>query len=169
MRSPKPATRNRSSPTARPDWLKFVEDARSSTSCSAWPALASAVAGADTMSPQFEPTARMESPSHGWLLQQHSNHNQGERFPSRGVSIIVREHPIDSTALVERPPAKHRRRPARRSLMDGRRRQRSDVDVHVHCRRASIPAHRRLGHSCWRWDRQADAVLRWTPGCRCST
>ena len=53
------------------------------------------IGGADTMSPQFEPTARMIA-SHGWLLQQHSITIKENDFHLEAFRSIAREHPIDT-------------------------------------------------------------------------
>jgi predicted amidohydrolase YtcJ len=50
--------------------------------------------GTDTMSPQFEPTARMIA-KHGWLLQQHSITNAENDFHLTAIRSIAREYPID--------------------------------------------------------------------------
>lgn len=52
------------------------------------------IGGNDTMSPQFEPTARMIA-KHGWLLQQHSITIQENDFHLDAFRSIAREHPID--------------------------------------------------------------------------
>ena len=52
------------------------------------------IGGTDTMSPQFEPTARMIA-KHGWLLQQHSITLKENDFHLDAVRSIAREHPID--------------------------------------------------------------------------
>jgi predicted amidohydrolase YtcJ len=51
------------------------------------------IGGADTMSPQFEPTARMIA-KHGWLLQQHSITLKENDFHLDTFRSIAREHPI---------------------------------------------------------------------------
>ena len=48
----------------------------------------------DTMSPQFEPTARLIA-KHGWLLQQHSITPKENDFHLEAFRSIAREHPID--------------------------------------------------------------------------
>lgn len=52
------------------------------------------IGGTDTMSPQFEPTARMIA-THGWLLQQHSISIKENDFHLDAFRSIAREHPID--------------------------------------------------------------------------
>jgi hypothetical protein len=52
------------------------------------------IGGTDTMSPQFEPTARMIA-KHGWLLQQHSITLKENDFHLDAFRSIAREHPID--------------------------------------------------------------------------
>jgi predicted amidohydrolase YtcJ len=52
------------------------------------------IGGAETMSPQFEPTARMIA-KHGWLLQQHSITPKENDFHLDAFRAIAREHPID--------------------------------------------------------------------------
>ena len=52
------------------------------------------IGGNDTMSPQFEPTARMIA-RHGWLLQQHSITIKENDFHLEAFRSIAREHPID--------------------------------------------------------------------------
>ena len=52
------------------------------------------IGGTDTMSPQFEPTARMIA-THGWLLQQHSITVKENDFHLDAFRAIAREHPID--------------------------------------------------------------------------
>jgi predicted amidohydrolase YtcJ len=52
------------------------------------------IGGNDTMSPQFEPTARMIA-RHGWLLQQHSITLKENDFHIQAFRSIAREHPID--------------------------------------------------------------------------
>ena len=52
------------------------------------------IGGTDTMSPQFEPTARMIA-RHGWLLQQHSITVKENDFHLDAFRAIAREHPID--------------------------------------------------------------------------
>jgi predicted amidohydrolase YtcJ len=52
------------------------------------------IGGTDTMSPQFEPTARMIA-KHGWLLQQHSITLKENDFHLEAFRSIAREHPID--------------------------------------------------------------------------
>lgn len=52
------------------------------------------IGGTDTMSPQFEPTARMIA-KHGWLLQQHSITIKENDFHLQAFQSIAREHPID--------------------------------------------------------------------------
>ncbi len=52
------------------------------------------IGGTDTMSPQFEPTARMIA-KHGWLLQQHSITPKENDFHLDAFRSIAREHPID--------------------------------------------------------------------------
>jgi predicted amidohydrolase YtcJ len=52
------------------------------------------IGGTDTMSPQFEPTARMIA-RHGWLLQQHSITIKENDFHLDAFRSIAREHPID--------------------------------------------------------------------------
>jgi predicted amidohydrolase YtcJ len=52
------------------------------------------IGGNDTMSPQFEPTARMIA-KHGWLLQQHSITIKENDFHLDAFRSIAREHPID--------------------------------------------------------------------------
>ena len=52
------------------------------------------IGGTDTMSPQFEPTARMIA-RHGWLLQQHSISIKENDFHLEAFRSIAREHPID--------------------------------------------------------------------------
>jgi predicted amidohydrolase YtcJ len=52
------------------------------------------IGGNDTMSPQFEPTARMIA-KHGWLLQQHSITPKENDFHLEAFRSIAREHPID--------------------------------------------------------------------------
>jgi predicted amidohydrolase YtcJ len=51
------------------------------------------IGGTDTMSPQFEPTARMIA-KHGWLLQQHSITLKENDFHLDIFRSIAREHPI---------------------------------------------------------------------------
>jgi predicted amidohydrolase YtcJ len=53
------------------------------------------IGGTDTMSPQFEPTARMIA-KHGWLLQQHSITIKENDFHLDAFRSIAREHPIDT-------------------------------------------------------------------------
>jgi len=52
------------------------------------------IGGNDTMSPQFEPTARMIA-KYGWLLQQHSITVKENDFHLDAFRSIAREHPID--------------------------------------------------------------------------
>jgi predicted amidohydrolase YtcJ len=52
------------------------------------------IGGNDTMSPQFEPTARMIA-KYGWLLQQHSITIKENDFHLEAFRSIAREHPID--------------------------------------------------------------------------
>jgi predicted amidohydrolase YtcJ len=52
------------------------------------------IGGADTMSPQFEPAARMIA-KHGWLLQQHSITIAENDFHLSAFRSIAREYPID--------------------------------------------------------------------------
>jgi len=52
------------------------------------------IGGTDTMSPQFEPTARMIA-KYGWLLQQHSITLKENDFHLDVFRSIAREHPID--------------------------------------------------------------------------
>ena len=52
------------------------------------------IGGTDTMSAQFEPTARMIA-RHGWLLQQHSITIKENDFHLDAFRSIAREHPID--------------------------------------------------------------------------
>jgi predicted amidohydrolase YtcJ len=52
------------------------------------------VGGMDTMSPQFEPTARMIA-KYGWLLQQHSITLKENDFHLQAFRSIMREYPID--------------------------------------------------------------------------
>jgi predicted amidohydrolase YtcJ len=52
------------------------------------------IGGTDTMSPQFEPTARMIA-RHGWLLQQHSITAKENEFHLNAFQSIARDHPID--------------------------------------------------------------------------
>jgi predicted amidohydrolase YtcJ len=52
------------------------------------------IGGTDTMSPQFEPTARMIA-KHGWLLQQHSITLKENDFHLQVFQSIAKEHPID--------------------------------------------------------------------------
>jgi predicted amidohydrolase YtcJ len=52
------------------------------------------IGGTDTMSSQFEPTARMIA-RHGWLLQQHSITPKENDFHLDAFRSIAREHPID--------------------------------------------------------------------------
>jgi predicted amidohydrolase YtcJ len=52
------------------------------------------IGGTDTMSAQFEPSARMIA-KHGWLLQQHSITLQENDFHLAAFRSIAREHPID--------------------------------------------------------------------------
>jgi predicted amidohydrolase YtcJ len=51
------------------------------------------IGGTDTMSPSFEPTARMIA-RHGWLLQQHSISVKENDFHLAAFDAIAREHPI---------------------------------------------------------------------------
>lgn len=51
------------------------------------------VGGADTMSAQFEPTARVIA-RHGWLLQQHSITLEENDFHLAAFRAIARDHPI---------------------------------------------------------------------------
>jgi predicted amidohydrolase YtcJ len=52
------------------------------------------IGGANTMSPQFEPTARVIA-RHGWLLQQHSITLAENDFHIDAFRRIARDHPID--------------------------------------------------------------------------
>ena len=52
------------------------------------------IGGTDTMSTQFEPTARMIA-KHGWLLQQHSISIKENDFHLQAFQSIAREHPIE--------------------------------------------------------------------------
>ena len=52
------------------------------------------IGGNDTMSPQFEPTARIIA-KHGWLLQQHSITPKENDFHLDAFRSIAREHPIE--------------------------------------------------------------------------
>src|SRR5262245_1647753 len=52
------------------------------------------IGGTDTMSPQFEPTARTIA-KYGWLLQQHSITIKENDFHLDAFRSIAREHPID--------------------------------------------------------------------------
>jgi predicted amidohydrolase YtcJ len=51
------------------------------------------IGGTDTMSPQFEPTARAIA-KHGWLLQQHSITIKENDFHLQAFQSIAREYPI---------------------------------------------------------------------------
>ena len=51
------------------------------------------IGGTDTMSPLFEPTARMIA-KHGWLLYQHSITIAENDFHLQAFQSIAREHPI---------------------------------------------------------------------------
>ena len=51
------------------------------------------IGGTDTMSPQFEPTARMIA-KYGWLLQQHSITIKENDFHLQAFQSIAREYPI---------------------------------------------------------------------------
>jgi len=51
------------------------------------------IGGTDTMSPAFEPTARVIA-RHGWLLQQHSINLQENDFHLNAFRSIAREYPI---------------------------------------------------------------------------
>jgi predicted amidohydrolase YtcJ len=51
------------------------------------------IGGTDTMSPAFEPTARMIA-KHGWLLQQHSITTTENDFHLNAFRSIAKEHPI---------------------------------------------------------------------------
>jgi len=53
------------------------------------------IGGTNTMSPQFEPTARIIA-RHGWLLQQHSITLEENDFHLHAFRSIAREHPIDT-------------------------------------------------------------------------
>jgi predicted amidohydrolase YtcJ len=53
------------------------------------------IGGTDTMSPQFEPTARMIA-RHGWLLQQHSITLNENDFHLQAFQSIAKEYPIDT-------------------------------------------------------------------------
>ncbi len=52
------------------------------------------IGGTDTMSPQFEPSARMIA-KHGWLLQQHSITVAENDFHLNAFRSIARDYPID--------------------------------------------------------------------------
>jgi predicted amidohydrolase YtcJ len=52
------------------------------------------IGGTDTMSPQFEPTAKVIA-RHGWLLQQHSITLKENDFHLEAFRSIAHEHPID--------------------------------------------------------------------------
>ena len=52
------------------------------------------IGGTDTMSPSFEPTARVIA-RHGWLLQQHSITLAENDFHLNVFRSIARDHPID--------------------------------------------------------------------------
>jgi predicted amidohydrolase YtcJ len=52
------------------------------------------IGGNDTMSPQFEPTARVIA-KYGWLLQQHSINLAENDFHLASFRSIAREHPIE--------------------------------------------------------------------------
>src|SRR4030095_1383557 len=52
------------------------------------------IGGMDTMSPQFEPTARMIA-KHGWLLQQHSITLKENDFHLQAFRSIMREYSIE--------------------------------------------------------------------------
>jgi predicted amidohydrolase YtcJ len=52
------------------------------------------IGGNDTMSPQFEPTARMIA-KHGWLLQQHSITLAENDFHIAAFKLIARDHPLE--------------------------------------------------------------------------
>jgi hypothetical protein len=52
------------------------------------------IGGTDTMSSQFEPTAKVIA-KHGWLLQQHSITIKENDFHLEAFRSIAREHPID--------------------------------------------------------------------------
>jgi hypothetical protein len=51
------------------------------------------IGGNDTMSPSFEPTARVIA-RHGWLLQQHSINLKENDFHLAAFESIAREHPV---------------------------------------------------------------------------
>jgi len=52
------------------------------------------IGGTDTMSPQFEPTARMIA-RHGWVLQQHSITPAENDYHLAAFRSIARDHPLD--------------------------------------------------------------------------
>ena len=52
------------------------------------------IGGTDTMSPEFEPTARVIA-RHGWLLQQHSINLMENDFHIAAFKSITRDHPIE--------------------------------------------------------------------------
>jgi predicted amidohydrolase YtcJ len=53
------------------------------------------IGGTDTMSPSFEPTARMIA-KHGWLLQQHSITVKENDFHLEAFRAIARDHPLEN-------------------------------------------------------------------------
>ena len=104
------------------------------------------IGGTDTMSPQFEPTARMIA-KHGWLLQQHSISIKENDFHLQAFQSIAREHPIDKLrwSIIHLQSIDEARLKTLKASWRGR--QRADVAVPVSRRRPTLPPHRRLGHT----------------------
>ena len=126
------------------------------------------IGGKDTMSPQFEPTARMIA-KHGWLLQQHSITLKENDFHLQAFQSIAREHPIDRLRWSIIHLQSIDERAAENTEGSWRRRQRSNVDCI--CRR---PAGRHSAASSTRESTLASERIPQTsprsiPGCHCST
>ena len=76
--------------------FQFFLDCRAKANTHAPPPMSSQpmIGGNDTVSPQFEPTARVIA-KHGWLLQQHSISLAENDFHLNAFRSIAREYPID--------------------------------------------------------------------------
>ncbi len=108
------------------------------------------IGGTDTMSPQFEPTARMIA-KHGWLLQQHSITIKENDFHLQAFQSIAREHPIDKLrwSIIHLQSIDEARLKTLKDLGAGASAQTWTVPVGR--RRPTIPPHRRFGHTGRRW------------------
>ena len=104
------------------------------------------IGGTDTMSPQFEPTARMIA-KHGWLLQQHSITIKENDFHLQAFQSIAREHPIDKLrwSIIHLQSIDEARLKTLKALGAG-----ASAQTWLYlsaARRPSLPPHRRLGHT----------------------